>query len=428
MFDIEFLYINISLKNKYLFLFFLIFLFNFIIIPFSPYFLDGKVLYSVIYIFPFFFYILVLFIFYSFFNFQSLSFPVPLLLLFLASIILVFIGIYYNNFFLDIFTNFFFFISPFLGFYVSSTLLKYSNNKKDVLNLFILFSCLNIIFFLLFKFFNVLILGQDFVIYKAFNQDGLQSSPLLFVFLFFIFFNFKYKFSILFYFIFSFIFINEILYPFSLPFKQLFISLLVTLIFILRAVYRIQIFKLFLFIIVIGFGLVNLFKSEVYLIVRFSEFFTDLLANSIFKDKRVLEVAGVLITLKSEFPYSILFGHGFGGLWDASLLNVDSSYLKILDYRYESFVSMVHSSYFTILIRSGFFGLLIYLLFFRYIYKKINYSIYNINDDYVMYFLRAYKFYFFLTLFLSFFDYYIYSSAFWGVIAGISSSFYKVKV
>jgi hypothetical protein len=405
-------------------IFFIIFLFNLFFLTIVPYFITGKFLYSIFYLFPIIFYLIIFFTYSIVSKRRFIYISQYLLYLFLLSFILIFIGFINGNYFIDIVSNLFFFIAPFIGYYVSKSILRESNDKIWVLNNFIYLSILQIVFFFILKMIRFFFMGQDFVIYKAFNVDGLQSSILVCIFLLYIYKNHKHQISNIFKFVIFTLCVNELLYPISLPFKQLLFSLVVAILFILFFVFRIN--KILLVGIFSAFVLfiLNYYSTELYVLTRFINYYQDLLTISLFKDKRIVEIYGVLSTLYNNLPTSLFFGEGFGGLWNADLLNLNPNFLKNVDFRKGAFVSMVHSSYFTILLRSGLFGLFFYFIFFYKIKKSLKkiIKLENLKDTY-LYYVKSFRFYFILTLILSFFDYYIYANTFWGVIAYISTSF-----
>jgi hypothetical protein len=396
----------------------LLIIYNLFLITLFATFFKGYVLLFLIYFVPsllVIFFFLLKIIFYK----TVFRFPLSFFYTIFVFVILCLIGVLKGNYLTDIFSNAIFFISPLLSFYLVSSVIVNNSDKLWLIKNYILLSSIQVLFFFALKLVNVSVLNEDIINYKAFNVGGLQSSFLILIY--FLYSKRKYVniYGRYFSFFLFLLFINEILVPIVLPFKQLLLLLLLFLIYVF--IYILP--RKYLFI-VVGFiiFLTTLNYEKVYVFARLFSHFNDIFSNSIFLDKRVVEIYGVINTINSNLPFSLIYGEGFGGLWDSSKIGIDISYLKQVDFRINTLVSMVHSSFFTLFLRGGFLSLSCYLLFLFKVYfnnKLIIKKLVFKNDIY--FFLKSFKFYFILYLIASFFDWYIYANSFIGILFAIST-------
>ena len=393
-------------------------IYNLFLITLFASFLKGYILLFLVYFFPviliLLFFILKLLFLKNEIKFQP-SFFYTILIFFILSIV----GLLQNNFIADIYTNALFFISPLFSFYIVSSCINDESDKLWLIKNFIVLTSLQILVFFIIKFFNVIILSKELVNYEAFNVGGLQSSFL--VVSFFLYTRKKYfnKYGYYFLFFIIMLLINELLVPIVLPFKQLLLLLFFFLsyifVFILPKKYLLIIFLIIFFITTINL-------EKIYVFTRLFSHFNELSSNSIFLDKRIIEVYGVVNTIKENMPFSLIYGKGFGGLWDSNTIGIDISYLKQVDFRKSTNVSMVHSSFFTLFMRGGFLSLSCYIILFYIVYyrNKLAMTYFNENSEYY-YFFKSFKFYFLILIIASFFDWYIYANSFIGLLFAIST-------
>lgn len=393
-------------------------IYNLFLITLFATFLKGYILLFLVYFFPLilisFFFLMKLLFLKKEFKFHF-SFFYTIIIFF----ILLFVGLLQDNIFVDIFTNALFFISPLFTFYIVSSCIDNDNDKLWLIKNYIVLTSFQILIFFFIKFFNVLILNKELVNYEAFNVGGLQSSFL--VLAYFLYTRKKYfnRFGIYFFIFVSILFVNEVLVPIVLPFKQLLLLLFLFLAYIFVFILP----KKYLFLItIVLFFITSINLEKIYVFTRLFSHFSELSTNSIFLDKRIIEVYGVVNTIKANLPFSLIYGKGFGGLWDSNTIGIDISYLKQVDFRKSTNVSMVHSSFFTIFMRGGFLSLSCYFILFYIVYyrNKIAFRMFNKNSDYYFFF-KSFKFYFFILIIASFFDWYIYANSFIGLLFAIST-------
>jgi hypothetical protein len=393
-------------------------IYNLFLITFFASFIKGYILLFLVYFFPV---ILILFFFFLKLLFlkNEIKFHPSFFYSLLIFFLLIIVGLFENNFIADILTNALFFISPLLSFYIISSCINDDRDKLWLIKNFIVLTSLQILTFFTIKFFNFTVLNKDLVNYEAFNVGGLQSSFL--VVSYFLYTRKKYYNNYGNYFVIfvTFLLINELLVPIVLPFKQLLLLLFLFLsyifVFILPKKYLFLIFLIVFFITTINL-------EKIYVFTRLFSHFSELSSNSIFLDKRIIEVYGVVNTIKANLPFSIIYGKGFGGLWDSNTIGIDISYLKQVDFRKNTNVSMVHSSFFTLFMRGGFLSLSCYIILFYIVYykNKIAFTMFSQNSDYYYYF-KSFKFYFLILILASFFDWYIYANSFIGLLFAIST-------
>jgi len=393
-------------------------IYNLFLITFFASFLKGYILLFLVYFFPL---ILILFFFITKLIFlkNEIKFHPSFFYSIIIFFILIFIGLLQNNFIADIFTNALFFISPLLSFYIISSCINDDNDKIWLIKNFIVLTSLQILIFFAIKFFNVSILNNELVNYEAFNVGGLQSSFL--VVSYFLYTRKKYFriYGNLFIIFITILLINELFVPIVLPFKQL---LLLLFLFLAYIFYFILPKKYLILILLLIFFFTTINLEKIYVFTRLFSHFNELSSNSIFLDKRIIEIYGVVNTIKANLPFSLIYGKGFGGLWDSNTIGIDISYLKQVDFRKSTNVSMVHSSFFTLFMRGGILSLSCYIILFYIVYyrNKIAFTMFNQNSDYYFYF-KSFKFYFLILILASFFDWYIYANSFIGLLFAIST-------
>ena len=396
----------------------LLMIYNLFLITVFATFIKGYVLLFLVYFLPLLLVIL-FFLIKIFFYKKIIKFPYSFYYTVVIFFILIIIGLIKKNNYSDILSNAIFFISPLLSYYLISSIINNQEDKIWMIKNIIILSSLQIIIFFLIKFFNVFLLNKDLVNYEAFNVGGLQSSFLILAY--FLFLRKKYFKLLGIYFIIfiSILILNEILVPIVLPFKQLLLLLLIFLVYVFF--YIIPKKYLFFFVLIIVF-ITTLNLEKIYVFTRLFSHFKDISSNSIFLDKRIIEIYGVVNTIKLNLPFSLIYGEGFGGLWDTNSIGIDISYLKQVDFRKETFVSMVHSSFFTLLIRGGLLSVSCYLIMLYIVFKRNNFFIKKINRSNTLFFyFKSFKLYFLLYVFASFFDWYIYANCFIGILFAIST-------
>jgi len=419
----EILYTFLVPKNKRQLFLEIITLHYLFLITFFASILKGAILLFLIYFLPIILFVIGFLIIGS--SGVKVKFEVKFLIILLIGIILFFVGVSKNNFIQDIISNFLFFISPVLTFYLLNSILSNNQDKIWAINNFIILSIFQVFLFFSLKIFNILFYDVPFVIYKAYNVGGLQSAFLVTTFLLSMRKEYIKKYKLFFRIILFLLVINEILVPVSLPFKQLFILLIIWFLYISYNYLSRKI--VFLLIVVISSYLIYNWQN-LYILSRFIISYTELFQDSLFREKRFTEIFGVLRTIKDGLPFSLIYGEGFGGLWDTSLLRIDNIYLQTIDFRMRNKVSMVHSSFFTLLIRGGLLALFCYLILLSDIIRKLrrNLKYYKYLYSYKSY-LTAFGFFLLITLVGSLFDWFIYGNYYWGVICSFSLLNYKVN-
>jgi len=406
-------------NNNIQFIFSALVIYLLFIFPLIAKFFDGNglILLASYYIIPT-LYLTSIFIILFFYHKDLIKIKIPFLIFLSFVTILFLIGLLYENYLVDILTSLIFFLAPILAYFLSKSLVTNKNDLRWLLKNYLFLQLVQILFFLILKLVNTFILGKPFQVYKAFNIDGLYSSFLIATFVVFSYKNLSGKYGTLFKILTFLVILNEILFPISLPFKQLFLFLIIWLIFIAFNTLK---KKLILFILIPTIVLLfYYYYEELYVIIRFIEHYAEIIETSIYIDKRVLEIAGVLSTIFNS-PLNFAFGNGLGGMWDSNLLDVNSVFFGSVDFRTEDKVYMVHSSYFAILMRGGIIALSIYIIFLYNIYKELKKKIKIVGHNTLLEsYLRSFKFFFILMIFAGFIDWYIYSNFLFGYICFLS--------
>jgi len=363
-------------------------------------------------------YFIIGFVYISFFKRKKIQLDLYFYLIIIFSFCLIFVGIFKKNYLTDIVSNLLFFLSPILTYYLSNSILTSNKDKIWVIKNYITFSLLQVILFFAIKMINISLFNENLVIYKAYNVGGLQSSFLLATFMFSMKKYYTIRFKYIYGLILALLFINELLVPVTLPFKQLFILLILWVCYIsFNYISKVLVFLFLSFFVI--FLLYN--WDALYVLSRFVISYTELFTESLFKEKRFTEIFGVLKTIENKLPFSILFGEGFGGLWNVKLISIDPIYLINVDFRNDTQVSMVHSSFFTLLLRGGLISLISYFILVSNVFKNIQFSS-RVNFKWNPYsnYLKAFNFYVIITLVGSLFDWFIYGNYFWGILCSFS--------
>lgn len=286
---------------------------------------------------------------------------IKLNVLFLVAIFLSFfyfgLGLLKGSYLKDGIAGIFFFLAPFLGYYIGSILFSDDNTRAKAVIVFFKFSYYSLIIGIVGKIMAVYF-GRPFVVYAGVGFDMLPSA-----FFFVGYLLITYKFKLVTYsrwytlIIFLFLLV-QLLVPIVRPFKASLIMMIVWLVPLLTYCYGLG-RSTILFLIFLPFILFYFPDLEIF--QRFVESFYDLSdSSSKYDDKRYAEIVGVIDTLSKNNFVDFIFGNGTGARWYATNFNFNSI-MSYLDMREDGGVHHVHVTWMALLFRHGIIGILLYI-------------------------------------------------------------------
>lgn len=327
------------------------------------------------------------------------------------------LGLLKGSYLKDGIAGVFFFIAPFLGYYIGSIIFSDVNVRAKALTLFLKFSFYSLIIGILGKI-GAIVAGRPFVVYAGVGFDMLPSA---FFFVGYLLITYKFKlinYSKWYAFAIFIFLVVQILVPVVRPFKASLIMMIVWLGPLLIYCYGFG-RSFFLFLLFLPFVLFYFPDLEIF--QRFLESFYDLSdSSSKYDDKRYAEIVGVIDTLSKNSFIDFIFGNGTGARWYATNFNFNSI-MRFLDMREDGGVHHVHVTWMALLFRHGFVGIFLYLTliitFFLKLtkYRDINY-LEGINQNAIQ---RAMIFYLISLLSGSLVDWQFYSDAYTGFLVSM---------